>query len=81
MPVALSNIRDLLLPGLLLMEGDYKRYSEARDQWKEMYEPSIAAPHIWVPKLSIPQAVALGAAAAIIHNPDITRRFWSGWKL
>ena len=36
--------------------------------------PLVASPHIW-----IPAAVALGAGAAIIANPTVTRRFWTGW--
>lgn len=40
---------------------------------------AISAPHIWVPKLTIPEAVAMGAATAIIRNPVVTRRFWAGW--
>lgn len=76
MPVELSAIRDLLLPGLRGIVGSY---SSLPAMWTEAFEPAIAAPHIWVPKLSIPQAVALGAAAAIIKNPEVTRRFWAGW--
>lgn len=41
--------------------------------------PKLATPHIWIPKLSIPQAVVAGAAATLIRNPTVTRRFWQGW--
>ncbi len=37
------------------------------------------APHIWIPKLSVPEALVVGAAAAVIQNPVVTRRFWQGW--
>lgn len=47
--------------------------------WWRVFDPPIAAPHIWVPKLLLPQAVVVGAAAAIIKNPIVTRRFWQGW--
>ena len=78
MSIDRSAIRDLLLPGLRGVVGSY---SSLPAMWAEAFEPAIAAPHIWVPKLSIPQAVALGAAAAIIKNPEVTRRFWAGWFL
>ena len=39
----------------------------------------VPKPHIWVPKLSLADGLALGAAAAIIKNPIVTRRFWAGW--
>lgn len=79
MPVELSQIRDLLVPGLVSYT---ERYSTMYTDWRGIfgtYETTVAAPHIWVPKLSLPQAALVGAAAAIIKNPEITRRFWSGW--
>lgn len=69
MPVSLSLIRDELLPGL--QEIQMRRM-------RPLYVP--ATPHIWVPKLTLPQAVAVGAGAALIKNPIITRRFWQGWR-
>ncbi len=71
MPVELSAIRDLLLPGLRAIAGKYN--------FAAAWEPAVSAPHIWVPKLSIPQAVLVGAVAAVIKNPEVTRRFWAGW--
>lgn len=41
----------------------------------------VAAPHIWIPKVGIVGALGLAASAAIIKNPEVTRRFWSGWRL
>ena len=77
MPVVqLTEMRDLLLPGLLQITGNYERFPT---MWEAAYGRSVAAPHIWVPKLSLPQAALLGAAAAIIKNPEVTRRFWAGW--
>jgi hypothetical protein len=77
MPVPLDKMRDLLLPGLWEITAINRT---PVDRWSA-YEPAIEAPHIWVPKLSLPAAVAIGAAAAIIKNPTITRRFWAGWNL
>jgi hypothetical protein len=60
----------------------FERYTFSFNDWRGIwgtYETTLAAPHIWVPKLTLPQAVAVGAAAAIIKNPVITRRFWAGW--
>ena len=54
--------------------------SHTHDFWrlgKITYRP--AAPHIWVPKLTLPEAAIVGAAAAVIRNPVVTRRFWAGW--
>lgn len=80
MTVALTSMRDLLLPGLMEMTGDYKfAYYDNRAIFGT-FETTMAAPHIWIPKLTLPQAVVVGAAAAIIKNPEITRRFWSGWR-
>lgn len=79
MSIELSQIRELLLPGLFQVT---ERYAFQFTDWRGVfgtYETTIAAPHIWVPKLTLPQAVAAGAAAAIITNPVITRRFWAGW--
>lgn len=76
MPIALTAMRDLLMPGLIEVSG---AYSKMPAMWAEAFEPAIAAPHIWVPKLSVPAALAVGAAAAIIKNPEVTRRFWAGW--
>lgn len=62
----------------------YERYSyswiDSRVPVLLGYEKTMAAPHIWVPKLTVPQALVVGAAAAIIKNPVITRRFWAGWR-
>lgn len=52
------------------------------ERWEAAYGKAIytpVTPHIWIPKLSIPAAIAVGAAAAIIKNPEVTRRFWTGW--
>lgn len=79
MPVELAHLRDLLMPGLLEIS---QRYSFQMTDWRGIYgafETTPAAPHIWIPKLSVPQALVVGAAAAIIKNPVITRRFWTGW--
>ena len=75
MAISLSQMRAELLPGLRLVAGGYERLAG----WERVFAPSIQAPHIWVPKLTLPGAMAVGAAVAIIRNPTVTRRFWSGW--
>mgnify|MGYP001321686314 CR=1 FL=1 len=80
MAADLGLIRDELLPGLMI--NCYERYAFGYNDWRGIfgtYETTVAAPHIWVPKLTLPQAALVGAAAAIIKNPEVTRRFWAGW--
>lgn len=77
MPVELIHLRNLLLPGLWQISIKEEGAIIER-QWQSPFTP--AAPHIWVPKLTIPQAIVVGAAATVIKNPEITRRFWSGWN-
>lgn len=74
MAISLESLRDELFPGLMAIAG---RYQPLMDSWE--FTPE--APHIWVPKLelSLPPAVAVGAAAAIVQNPIVTRRLWMGW--
>ena len=31
--------------------------------------------------ISIGLSLIVGAAAAVIKNPEITRRFWAGWSM
>ena len=70
MPVSLLEISNALLPGL------YEYRTKLMISEKTFI---MGAPHIWVPKLSLPEAALAGAVAAIIENPVVTRRFWSGW--
>ena len=79
MPVSIAHMRDLMLPGMREAVASMRFYSDPT--WQAAFTPQFvpAAPHIWVPKLSLPMAVAAGAAAMIIKNPVVTRRFWSGW--
>lgn len=79
MPVALTTMRDELMPGLMAIS---ERHAFMYTDWRSVYgsyETALDAPHVWVPKLTLPQAIIVGAAATIIKNPEITRRFWSGW--
>jgi hypothetical protein len=80
MPIELGQMRDLLMPGILQLSGSYKALPEV---WETIFEleaePTVSAPHIWIPKLTIQQTVAVGAAAMIVKNPVVTRRFWAGW--
>ncbi len=72
MPVALHNIRELLLPGLWSITN----FNMPPDQWNVIFQPETipAAP------ISIPVALAVGAAAAIIANPIVTRRWFAWWE-
>ena len=78
MPVSLNHLRDQLLPGLLTVCWEYRMQHHV---WTDAFTSDVAAPHIWIPKISIPLAVAAGAAATVIRNPEVTRRFWAGWGL
>jgi hypothetical protein len=85
LPVELRLLREELLPGLenIIVQAT-ERYAISYVDWRAVYgsSPSLfvpAKPHIWVPKLTLPEAALVGAAAAIIKNPEVTRRFWQGW--
>lgn len=77
-----QEIYNELFPGLAAVCGSY---SDIKEKWAAhvfneatgLFVPE--APHIWIPKLTLPEAVAVGAAAAIVKNPIVTRRFWQGW--
>ena len=78
MPVNLELMREALMPGLMAISG---RYSTMPAQWEAMFaadavEEASAAPLLTVP-VSLPAAIAIGAAAVVIKNPTVTRRFWS----
>lgn len=70
MAVSIANMRELLLPGL---------YAEAH--WEALFASTENAIMSDISALSIPvsvpAAVAIGAAAAIIKNPPVTRRILS----
>ena len=78
MPVSIEHMRNLLLPGLYTVTGSY---STLPAQWEALFaadavEAAEAAPLLTVP-VSLPAAIAIGAAAVVIKNPTVTRRFWS----
>lgn len=74
MPVELAQIRSLLLPGL------YERYSYAFHDWRGVYGTYEAVQSIKAPAIiGLKTALIVGAAAKIIENPVVTRRFWLGW--
>lgn len=82
MPINLEAIKAELYPGLAAICGSY---GDIKEKWAAhvfneatgLFVPE--APHIWIPKLTLPEAVAVGAAATIVKNPVVTRRFWQGW--
>jgi len=86
MPISLGEMRELLLPGLMSISGSYPRLVEAWAHGFDMYGApmserilirTVEAPHVWIPKPV--EIVATAAALAIVKNPVVTRRFWSGW--
>ena len=85
MALQLSEVKEELLPGTIQITIRYASGwidSRAMDFWRLgpiTFTP--VKPHIWVPKLTLPEAAVVGAAAAIITNPVVTRRFWSGWGI
>lgn len=55
-------------------------YLQIRPEWivpttREFFIPS--APAI----ITLKETLILGAAAVLIKNPVVSRRFWAGWKL
>jgi len=81
MPINLASIRKELFPGLLAIQGNY---ANIKGRWAaEIFNGNAlfvpAAPYIWIPSLTLPEVVTLGAAATVIKNPEVTRRFWQGW--
>lgn len=72
MPVALANIRNELLPGLFAMQGSYAAIPA---QWVFAADEAVAS----LPAVSVPAALAMGAVAAVIANPEVSRRGLVGW--
>jgi len=75
MAVALASIRDLLLPGLWEISAGYGPISK---QWEEVFE---APPRVEFPRIPLSPAATLACAAAavVLRNPVVTRRFWKWW--
>lgn len=81
MAVALTTMRDLLLPGL-----QAAAYRQPPMQWDKLFtatqiNQSINNPAVWAELDAIAQttvspqaAVAMGVAAILIKNPEVTRR-------
>ena len=79
-----EQIRDLLLPGLRGIVGRYRAWPQM--QWEELFAKeaakAAAAPSMPMPAIiGVKSALVIGAAATIIKNPIITRRWWQGWSL
>lgn len=76
MPVSLEHIRDQLLPGLRIITTRAVREGMPVT-WEYIAQERAFIPRAsCVPTVSIPAALAMGAAAVVIHNPPVTRRFW-----
>ena len=69
MPVKLEEMRDLLLPGLRSMTGSrpYFTVIDVPHSWNDMFRSAST--------VSVPTAIAMGAAAVVMKNPRVTRRF------
>lgn len=83
MAVSLQQLEQELYPGLAAVQAS-ERYRFAYHDWRAVFgttfEDKLATPHVWVPKLVTPPVLVAGAvAAAIVKNPEVTRRFWRGW--
>lgn len=75
-----DKIRNLLLPGLYTVRGSYSTWPAA---WEGLFAAEAAEVEaIALPSLSVslPAAVAIGFAAAVIKNPTVSRRFLSWFK-
>lgn len=66
MSVDLSKMREW--PGLLPLQYAFV-------ETKEIYAANVLASPI-VPKVSLPAAIVMGIAAAIMRNPIVSRRWW-----
>lgn len=76
MPVELSKMRELLLPGLQELAASsavVKRFQI----FGRMSCPLPASDLAPLPSVPLPVAVAMGAAAVVMKNPVVKRRFWA----
>jgi hypothetical protein len=79
MPVDLGQMRDALMPGLMAIQG---RYDMMPSMWQAVFDSAgreIGAIPPWsvdyMPPLAPVAALAIGAAAAVMRNPVVSRRF------
>jgi len=77
MAISVGQVRDLLLPGLRGHAITYEAIDVAL--YRAAFDFTPAAPHIWVPKLTVPEIAVATVGGLLIRNPVVTRRFWSGW--
>lgn len=71
MPVSLSHIRDALMPGLLDLHA-----VPLSPQWAALFDPAPSVVESVLPMVSMPLLLAGAAAAVVIRNPVVSRRFW-----
>lgn len=76
MPVSLHHMRDEMLPGLRALEFSFVRSHEIFAA--NIFNAGAAVESL--PAVSLPVAFAMGAAAVVVKNPVVTRRFWEFWK-
>lgn len=74
MPVSLSNMRELLLPGLYEISSSYSGLAQSFDETKGMVAATVFSGEEAL-SVSLPVAAAMGAAAVLIKNPTVSRRF------
>lgn len=78
MAVDVALIRDLLMPGMLEISGNYKFVPP---MWEEIFAGPPVVDALALPTLSPQVVLAMGAAAVVMKNPEVSRRsFWSWFK-
>ena len=80
MPVCVTQIRNELMPGLRAL---HYSFAQTKEIWAAnvFNEAVVAAGEVApaLPTVSLPVAVAMGAAAVLIQNPEISRRGLFSW--
>jgi hypothetical protein len=82
-PVSVTQMRAALLPGLRMYRSTYT----VPAQWERVFNFSDAEmitlddPHYVPPSVGVRTAIVMGAAAAVMKNPVVSRRWWKFWDV
>lgn len=78
MPVELKHIRTILEPGMKALANSFAFQKEifAANLFNAMIEEGVVPVAEEVVPVSLPTALAMGAAVTLIKNPVVSRRFW-----